>query len=115
VLAALEDDLNTPLAIARLHELAGELNKTDDAAEQARLKGILLAAGDMLGLLQADPEDWFKGAGDDEAGEIEALIAARMAARKDRKFDEADRIRNELAARGITLEDGPEGTIWRRA
>ena len=117
VLAALSDDLNTPEALANLHELATDLNKATAPVEKARLKGALLGAGQLLGLLQADPEVWFKGAaagGLDEA-EIETRIAARIAARKAKNFAEADRIRDELEAEGIILEDRPDGTTdWRR-
>ncbi|HKW54462.1 MAG TPA: cysteine--tRNA ligase [Stellaceae bacterium] len=114
LLAALEDDLNTPLALAAMHDLLTELNKATAGADQARLKGELLASGAMLGLLQKDPEVWLKG-DDREAAEIDGLIAQRDAARKARNFAEADRIRNVLALRGILLEDGPGGTTWRRA
>ena len=114
VLAALEDDLNTPLALAALHDTLGALNKATDPGERARLKSELLAGGALMGLLQQDPEAWLKGAAGD-APEIEALIARRNAARRKRDFAEADRIRNDLAIRGILLEDGPSGTSWRRA
>jgi cysteinyl-tRNA synthetase len=119
VMAALEDDLNTPLAISHLHGLVSELNKTEDPAVQAALKGDLLSSGAVLGLFQQDPERWLRGeaAADGDVGqaEIARLIAARNAARRARQFAEADRIRDELLAAGILLEDGPEGTTWRRA
>ena len=120
VRAALEDDLNTPLAIAQLHEVATALNKAETDAERARLKGALLAGGALLGFLTADPEAWFKwapedaGCGFDDAA-IEARIEARAQARKCKDFAEADRIRDELAGAGIMLEDKADGTIWRRA
>jgi cysteinyl-tRNA synthetase len=114
VKAALEDDLNTPLAIAVLYELLADLNKAASAEEKSRLKGELIASGAVLGLLQQDPEAWLKGE-DSDAAAIETLIAARNAARKAKNFAEADRIRTELALKGILLEDGPGGTTWRRA
>jgi len=117
VVAALSDDLNTPEALAELHKLGTALNKAREPAEQARLKGALGASGALLGLLDKNPEDWFRGGGqgDDEAEGIENLIAARAAARKAKDFAGADRIRDDLARRGIVLEDRPDGTTdWRR-
>ena len=116
VRAALSDDLNTPLAIAALHALVTDINKSDDPAEQARLKGEILGAGALLGLLGQDPESWLQrgGADDLSAEAIEALLADRIAARKAKDFKEADRIRDGLIAAGILLEDGPGGTTWRR-
>jgi cysteinyl-tRNA synthetase len=112
VQAALEDDLNTPRALAELHGLASELNKDP---EDSAIKGALLAGGAMLGLLQQDPEEWFKqGAGDVDEAEIEALIQKRVEARAAKDFAESDRIRDELAAAGIVLEDGAGGTTWKR-
>jgi len=116
VIEALSDDLNTPLALSHLHELAAALNK-DGEEKSTDNKSRLLTAGRLLGLLQQDPEDWFKGSTtegglDDDA--IDALIEERNAARNDKDFATSDRIRDELAAQGILLEDGPNGTTWKR-
>ncbi|WP_444931559.1 cysteine--tRNA ligase [Microbulbifer sp. SSSA002] len=114
---ALEDDLNTPIAISELHQIARDLNKAGEA-DKARLKGLLLAAADMLGILQQDPETWFKQArGGDEgisAEEIEVLIEERAQSKKNRDFARADEIREELKSKGVVLEDSREGTKWRR-
>ena len=98
VLEAIGDDLNTPLALSRLSAL-------EDPT-------VLRASAALLGLIGSDASSWFQGAGDQR---IDDLVAARAAAKKERNFAEADRIRTELAGEGILLEDGPNGTAWRRA
>ena len=116
--SALEDDLNTPLALSHMHEALAALNKADSDAEKAAARGALLAGGALLGLLQQDPEAWLRGGGGDAAlddSEIDRLIAERTEARKNKDFATSDRIRDELAEQGIVLEDGPGGTTWRRA
>jgi cysteinyl-tRNA synthetase len=110
--AALEDDLNTPLALAQLHEALGALNKAAGEADQRRARAALLAGGELLGLLQQDPGTWLRGDGD--AAWIEERIAARTAARKSRDFAAADRIRHEIEEAGYLLKDGPTGTEWRQ-
>jgi len=140
VCAALDDDLNTPLALAALHELLGALNKAQ-GAERARLQNGLRASGALLGMLQQDAKARAQGTPNDQGStrygeshatigpftlsasgtteitseQIEAKITERNNARMRRDFATADRIRTELAIRGILLEDGPAGTTWRRA
>jgi cysteinyl-tRNA synthetase len=101
---ALSDDINTPLAISALHQL------TDPSQ--------LRAGGGALGFLQQDPEAWFRwtpaGTSGPTEAEIEAAIAARQAARKAKDFKESDRIRDDLKAKGVILEDGSGGTSWKR-
>lgn len=112
VIAALKDDLNTPLALSHLHELANEVF-TNVGDTQIQAANMLKAGGQLLGLLSQDPKVWFQGVGDNQ--DIDQLITARHEAKKAKNFAEADRIRNILINQGITLEDGPNGTIWRRA
>ncbi len=130
VLAALEDDLNTPEAVAALFGLVRAANRATDAAEKRFLGESLRAGGWLLGVLRSDPEAWFKGVaavpagvstraevGDLTAGEdaeIDSLVARRDALRRERNFTEADRIRQELADRGIVIEDVAGGARWRR-
>jgi cysteinyl-tRNA synthetase len=117
-LQALCDDLNTPKALAVLFDLTSEAYSAESIDAKVRIKGLLLKSANLMGLLYQDPEAWFSGGGDDSDGpnaaEIERLIEARNDARASKDFAEADRIRDELAAQGITLEDGAGGTKWRR-
>ncbi len=109
--AAMDDDFNTPEAIAVLFELANEVNK-DRASASAHLLRQLAA---ILGLLQRNPEAFLQGDASESTLDIEGLIAARMAAKAAKNYAEADRIRQQLAAAGIVLEDTAQGTTWRRA
>jgi cysteinyl-tRNA synthetase len=125
VVAALSDDLNTPLATALIGQLIDHaftlpeeiarlpVDTADPSfrAIEASLSGI--AAARLMGLLGEDAAGWFQGSGDSAA--IEARIAARAEAKARRDFAEADRIRDELRGEGVLLEDGPDGTSWRRA
>ncbi|HEX6993872.1 MAG TPA: cysteine--tRNA ligase [Gammaproteobacteria bacterium] len=119
VVAALEDDLNTPLAIAELIAIARAANRTESASEKQALARSLRAGAGLLGLLERAPKAWFagsaagEGTGPEEA-EIDALVARRDELRKARRFAEADAIRDELARAGIVIEDVAGGSRWRR-
>jgi cysteinyl-tRNA synthetase len=113
---ALNDDLNTPVAIAAIHALAKQLHKAS-AGEKPVLKARILAAGNLLGILEQDPEAWLQGGVSDDsisADAIEALIAERQQAKLDKHYARADEIRQELLEQGVVLEDSREGTQWRR-
>jgi cysteinyl-tRNA synthetase len=110
--AALDDDFNTPEALAVLFGLAAEVNRT----RSARTAGLLRSLGGLLGLLERDPAAFLRAAPAGIAPEaIERRIAERAAAKRNRNYAEADRIRAELLEAGVVLEDGARGTVWRRA
>lgn len=115
IVAAVADDLNTPLALSYLHETVNNLNKAETKEEKSRCKSALLADAGLLGLLWQDPEQWFKG-GENQADEeaIAQKIATRAAAKKNKDYALADKIRDELKAQGIILEDSPNGTTWKK-
>ncbi|HWI23763.1 MAG TPA: cysteine--tRNA ligase [Lysobacter sp.] len=114
--AALDDDLNTPQALAEVARIAGEARKADTDAARRELKSALLGAGVALGLLQQDPAAWFaRGVGSDDDARIQSLVDERAAAKKARDFARADAIRDQLAGEGILLEDTPQGVRWKRA
>ena len=118
VLEALEDDLNTPKALAELFGLVRKLNSASDPGARTRIARDLRAGGWLLGLLQDDPQAWFTGdrTGDDPGDEwIDARVEERQTMRRARNFAAADRIRDELAGQGIVIEDSAEGPRWRRA
>ena len=115
-IAALDDDLNTPQALAVLFNLARDANRSTDPAERAALAARLRASAVLLGLLGADPNAWFMTEVSDGLSpeQIDTMLAARRAARANRDFRLADQIRDELVEAGILIEDSAEGTRWRR-
>jgi cysteinyl-tRNA synthetase len=113
--AALDDDLNTPQALAELARIAGEARKAVTSEDKARLKSELLGAGLALGLLQQQAADWFgRGASGDDDARIQSLIDERNAAKSNRDFARSDAIRDQLAAEGVLLEDTAQGVRWKR-
>ena len=113
--AAMDDDLNTPRAIAVLMEIVADANRTSDDRECRRLKAELLAGGRELGILQQDPAVWFSSApgSDVDPERVEAMIAERDQARANKDWAAADAIRDQLADMGVQIKDGPQGTQWR--
>ncbi len=117
VYGALMDDLNTPEAFAVMHAAAATLNKSTDDAEIERARAELLTGGELLGLLNSNPDEWFQQDVKSEglfADQIEVRIEARAAAKASKDYQLADDIRAALEAEGVMLEDGPDGTTWRR-
>jgi len=112
--AAMDEDFNTAAAVAELFDLAGEVNRGKSPAAAHQLRAL----GGVLGLLQQDPDAFLQGDAARpaalDAGRVKELVAQRDAAKKERNFAEADRLRGLLTAEGIVLEDGPGGTTWRR-
>ena len=114
---ALNDDLNTPVAIAEIHALARALHKAS-REHKPQLKARILAAGNLLGILQQDPQAWLQGAASEDAisaEDIESLIGQRQEAKLAKDYARADEIREQLAAAGVVLEDSREGTRWKRS
>ncbi|AAV81873.1 cysteine--tRNA ligase [Idiomarina sp. ST20R2A10] len=113
---AMDDDLNAPEAMSVLFEIAREINRNRESAPDtaAQLAHVLLELAEVMGLLQQSPEEFLQG-DDDDVAKIEALIAKRNQAREDKDWAAADEARDELTNMGIVLEDGAEGTRWRRA
>jgi cysteinyl-tRNA synthetase len=109
---AMEDDFNTPEAVAVLFDLASETNRS----RSSQAAGLLKSLAGVLGLLQRDPDDFLRGDLPEgwTVARLEQAIAARTSAKKEKNFAESDRIRNELLTAGFILEDGPAGTTWRR-
>ena len=111
--AAMDDDFNTPEAIAALFDLVRQVNKSS-GEEQAALAGQLKYLGGVLGCLQSDPENFLQSGAGDDAAWIEEMIQKRADAKKAKDFATADGVRDELLAKGIVLRDGPEGTSWSK-
>ena len=117
LIAALEDDLNSPKAMAEFFGLAKRLNKATDEKSRVELAAQMYACGDLMGVLGSDPEAWFAGhvEGELSSDAIEALIEKRNAAKKARDFETADGIRDQLLDAGVTIQDGRDGTTWRQS
>lgn len=115
---AMDDDFNTPEALAAMFELVREINKirSEDEKKAARMAAELTQMGGILGILQDDPEQWLRGEATEGLPDedIESLIQQRLVARAGKNWAEADRLRDQLKDKGIVLEDGAGTTIWRR-
>jgi len=117
IMAALSDDLNTPLAVSGFFELSSAIERAVTAGDEPAIaanKGRLLASAGLLGFLQADPDSWFEGDADDDLkAKVEDLLARRIAARTAKDWTAADAIRAEIDALGVVVMDGPAGATWR--
>ena len=114
--AAMDDDFNTPEAFSVLFDLAKNLNKAESESEKSHLAGVLVKLGAIMGLLQLEPATYLQGTADHDSdvAKIEALIEQRNMARKNKDWAKADEARDQLQALNVVLEDGPQGTTWRR-
>ncbi|GGW95252.1 cysteine--tRNA ligase [Alteromonas halophila] len=113
---AMNDDLNVPEALSVLFDLARDLNKAKaDTNQAAKLASVLKRLGGVLGLLQSEPDEYLQGGDTDEVSTIEALIKKRNDARAEKDWAAADAARDALTDMGVVLEDGPQGTTWRKA
>jgi cysteinyl-tRNA synthetase len=117
LIAALEDDLNSPKAMAAFFALAKQLNKATDGKEKVSLAAQMYASGELIGLLGNDPDEWFAGHAEGEmsSDDIEAIIEKRNAAKAEGDYEAADAFRDQLSAVGVTIQDGRDGTSWRRS
>lgn len=114
--AAMEDDFNTPIALAQLFDLAHEVNRVakENADKADELASLLYSLGHMIGVCQTNPVTFLQGGQADDVQEIENLIAKRNQARSDKNWAEADKLRDKLTEMGVVIEDGAKGTGWRR-
>jgi cysteinyl-tRNA synthetase len=114
---AMDDDFNTPEAFAVLFDLTKEINKSE-GQQAANLAGVMIKLADILGILQQSPNDFLQAGGvggeHNDVAEIEALIKARNDARASKNWAAADAARDGLNTLGVVLEDGANGTTWRR-
>ena len=112
---ALEDDLNTPKALAEMFALVKQANISKSDTEKAQIKHALHLCGDMLGILQSSAETWFAGdVNEDDGAEIDVLVQERIAARANKDWARADEIRDILAEKNIVIEDSAEGVRWKK-
>ncbi len=117
LIAALEDDLNSPKAMAAFFGLAKDLNKASDADQRESLAAKMYACGELMGLLGNDPDEWFSAhvEGELTSGEIDVLVEKRIAAKAAGDYETADALRDSLLEAGVTIQDGRDGSTWRRS
>ncbi len=114
-LNALKDDLNTPEAFAELHKLAKQATTVTDEDSRIRIKKQMLAAGNLIGILQQEPKSWFRGSGEINEYEINNLVELRLQAKREKDYSLADEIREKLTIMGVEIQDKPDGTSgWRK-
>ena len=113
VMNAIADDINTPKALSELFAIVKNINNAKSDEESRQLASILIGSAHLLGLMNQDAENWFENIDVDEAL-IDRLLTEREAARSNKDFERADQIRQEIESLGITIEDGPEGPVWKK-
>jgi len=113
VINAIADDINTPKALSELFAIVKSINNAKSDEESRQLASILIGSAHLLGLMNEDAEIWFENIDVDEAL-IDRLLSEREAARSNKDFEQADQIRQEIESLGVTIEDGPEGPVWKK-
>ena len=114
VINAVSDDINTPKALSELFALAKSINNAKTDKEAKDIASVLIGSANLLGLMNEDPEKWFDSGADVDEVLVEQMLKDREEARLNKDFVKADEIRQKIESLGVSIEDGPEGPLWKK-